>query len=209
MVEFGGRLKRVQVNLSDVQHGLQSANLRTVPSPRTPSLRSFVRQLLRAFHDTDVYAARKLDLRSKKIRRRALSSSNLSMLSFAATSPQELGKTMLKSSSQETGKTMLKTIHASCIEDSIDILVRLIGVAAFEDEKDKVRIALEGDPSELAQSISSDDVVKAMQKIELGFSTVVQTLSKRAENANLENDYVPDWKVRNVIWHLIRSVVSS
>jgi hypothetical protein len=104
---------------------------------------------------------------------------------------------------------MLKTIHASCIEDSIDILVRLIGVAAFEDEKDKVRIALEGDPSELAQSISSDDVVKAMQKIELGFSTVVQTLSKRAENANLENDYVPDWKVRNVIWHLIRSVVSS
>lgn len=166
-------------------------------SRQTGPLRSFARQLLIAFHEADVYAAKRFDVRSRTTgRRRGTSLSTLSIGMFSM------------DTEEGDDPRNLKSIHSSCIEGAIDTLVRLIGVAAFEDDKDKVKIALDGDPSELAPSITCGDVISALQSIEETFLGVVHTVQPREGKKKPRRNYSPDWKTRNMIWCLIRSVVS-
>lgn len=165
-------------------------------SRRTESLRAFARQLLVAFNLADVYAAKQLDVRSRTHgRRRGMSASSLS-----------IGMFRVESEEKEEPRN-LKNIHSSCIEGSIDTLVRLIGVATFEDEKSKVQIALEGDPSELSPSITFSDVISALDNIAETFLETVRTRNSGSGTKQSVRIYSPDWKTRNMIWCLVRAVV--
>lgn len=169
-----------------------------IMSRKTEPLRAFARQLLVAFNQADVYAAKHLDVRSRTHgRRRGMSLSSLS-----------IGMFCVESEEKEEPRN-LKSIHSSCIEGSIDTLVRLIGVATFENEKNKIQIALEGDPSELAPSITCSDVINALDSIAVTFIETVRTRHSGPEAKGASRNYSPDWKTRNIIWCLVRGLVSS
>lgn len=207
MVGLGGGLKRSSTSRQNLGANVWG-NYRKEPgsseqkvkiSPKTAPFRSFVRQLILAFHCADVYAAKQLDLRSRGGHRKQYSHSIMAMRSgFLATPPN---------TPEALTRSKLKVTHSTCIEGGIETLVQLMGVAAFEDEKEKVRIALDGDLSELAQNISTEAVIEAMNKIESRFAAVVQTQRKEGSNPERCSDYAPDWKTRNMIWCLIRAVV--
>lgn len=169
-------------------------------------LRQFVRELLRAFASTDSYACERLGARSGQLgNNRGWSSFNVAGGSITSSSIVSR-----RSRGGFEACAMMRRVHALCVVESISALCTLLCVP--EDVPDRVAVALGNiNPSTSSEidgsrELDLQELLKCMEGIECNFLGVSRSLTRSKSNRAWVSEYQPDWRTRNLIWDLIKSL---
>lgn len=105
-------------------------------------------------------------------------------------------------------RATLLRVHEYCVADSVSCLCNLL--QAPDDAENRVSIALgeaeKTDENAADVVVGLQDTLNCLARIECNLFDISRSLTRSKSNRAWVSDYQPDWRIRNLIWDLVKSL---